>query len=75
MPAAMSNLPSTDTKSALIELLAAALHKVAPDASGVAITLERTKQTAHGDFSCNLAMQLAKALRTKPRDIGQIIVA
>ncbi len=75
MPAAMSNLPSTDTKSALIELLAAALHKVAPDASGVAITLERTKQTAHGDFSCNLAMQLAKALRTKPRDIAEKLVA
>ena len=71
----MTNSSPTDTKSALIELLSAALKTVAPDSAGVAITLERPKQTAHGDFSCNVAMQLAKALRAKPRDIADKLVA
>jgi arginyl-tRNA synthetase len=31
------------------------------------------KQAAHGDFSCNVALVLAKAARKKPRDIAQLI--
>ncbi|MEQ1773639.1 MAG: arginine--tRNA ligase [Burkholderiales bacterium] len=71
----MSNPSFADAKSAIVDLLATALHAVAPEAVGTAITLERPKQTLHGDFSCNLAMQLAKALRAKPRDIAQKLVA
>jgi arginyl-tRNA synthetase len=66
---------ATDAKTAIIDLLTAALKTAAPEATGVTITLERPKQTAHGDFSCNVAMQLAKALRAKPRDIAQKLLA
>lgn len=71
----MAHTASADPKTALIELLTHALKTVAPEASDTAITLERPKQAAHGDFSCNIAMQLAKALRAKPRDIAQKLVA
>lgn len=71
----MAHTASADPKSALTELLTHALKAVAPEASHTAITLERPKQAAHGDFSCNIAMQLAKALRAKPRDIAQKLVA
>jgi arginyl-tRNA synthetase len=71
----MSHASFADPKSALVDLLATALKAVAPDAAGNVITLERPKQTQHGDFSCNVAMQLAKTLRAKPRDIAQKLLA
>jgi arginyl-tRNA synthetase len=71
----MGNPSFADAKSTLVDLFAAALHAVAPEADSVAVTLERPKQAQHGDFSCNVAMQLAKTLRAKPRDIAQKLVA
>ena len=44
------------------------------DSPAVATTVERTRDPAHGDFACNLAMQLARALKRKPRDLAQAIV-
>jgi len=38
------------------------------------IRLERTRDTKHGDFACNLAMILAKKLHKNPRDIANSIV-
>jgi arginyl-tRNA synthetase len=38
-------------------------------------TIERTRDATHGDFACNIAMQLAKAARRKPRELAQAIVA
>ena len=69
------NIDAVDPKTAITELIAAALKTAAPEAADTPIALERPKQTAHGDFSCNVAMQLAKALRAKPRDIAQKLVA
>lgn len=66
---------NTDAKSAIIDLLGSALKAAAPEATGAVITLERPKQILHGDFSCNVAMQLAKTLRAKPRDIAEKLVA
>ena len=34
-------------------------------------TVERPKERAHGDFSTNVAMLLAKAARTNPRALAQ----
>ena len=65
---------NTDAKSAVIDLLAVALKATAPHAANTVITLERPKQFQHGDFSCNIAMQLAKALRAKPRDIAATLL-
>jgi arginyl-tRNA synthetase len=39
------------------------------------IEIERTRDTQHGDFATNLAMQLAKATRQNPRKIAQALLA
>ncbi|HRG14883.1 MAG TPA: arginine--tRNA ligase [Pseudomonadota bacterium] len=39
------------------------------------IVFERTRAKEFGDFACNIAMQLAKPLGRKPRDIAEWIVA
>jgi arginyl-tRNA synthetase len=62
-------------KSHLSELFAQALREVAPDATQTEILIERPKLSAHGDYACNLAMQLAKPLRKSPRDIAQALIA
>ena len=36
--------------------------------------VERTRDSSHGDFATNAAMQLAKAARRKPRDLAQAII-
>ncbi|RFC32176.1 MAG: arginyl-tRNA synthetase [Candidatus Nitrotoga sp. MKT] len=62
-------------KSHLSELFAQAMRIVAPEATQIDILIERPKQILHGDYACNLAMQLAKPLRKSPRDIAQALVA
>ena len=39
------------------------------------VTLERPRDPAHGDVACNIAMQLAKALKKNPRELAQHIVS
>ena len=39
------------------------------------LSIERSRQASHGDYACNLAMQLAKPLRKSPRDIAQALIA
>jgi arginyl-tRNA synthetase len=43
--------------------------------SAVAPVIERTRDSAHGDFATNAALQLAKAAKRKPRELAQAIVA
>ena len=67
-------------KSHLAELFAQALCEVAPEfanngATQTEILIERPKLATHGDYACNLAMQLAKPLRKSPRDIAQALIA
>ncbi len=67
-------------KSHLSELFAQALREVAPEfatygATQAEILIERPKLATHGDYACNLAMQLAKPLRKSPRDIAQALIA
>ncbi len=62
-------------KSHLAELFTQALHVVAPEHIGATILIERPKQASHGDYACNLAMQLAKPLRKSPRDIANALIA
>jgi arginyl-tRNA synthetase len=62
-------------KSHLAELFAQALREVAPDALKTPILIERPKLAAHGDYACNLAMQLAKPLRKPPLDIAKALIA
>ena len=37
--------------------------------------VERSRDATHGDFACNIAMRLAKSLRTNPRKLAGEIVA
>jgi len=39
-----------------------------------ALQITRTKDAAHGDFTCNVAMMLAKQAGKPPREIAQIII-
>ncbi|MES2318778.1 MAG: arginine--tRNA ligase [Pseudomonadota bacterium] len=52
---------------------------LAPIVAGSGITptvvLERPRDPSHGDVACNIAMQLAKALKMNPRELAQRIVA
>ncbi|SDG69470.1 arginine--tRNA ligase [Propionivibrio dicarboxylicus] len=64
-----------DIKTHLSELMRTALASVAPDQAGTAIVLERPKQASHGDFACNLAMQLARAMKRNPRELAQLLLS
>jgi arginyl-tRNA synthetase len=39
------------------------------------IVLERPRDPSHGDVACNIAMQLAKPLKTNPRELATRLVA
>ena len=70
MTTAVSNF-----KSHLADLFTQSLHTVAPDlADSLKIVMDRPKQAQHGDYACNLAMQLAKPMRRSPRDIAQALI-
>lgn len=43
--------------------------------ASVQVRLEVPKVTSHGDFSLNVAMQLTKLTKMKPRDVGANIIA
>jgi arginyl-tRNA synthetase len=55
-------------------LFEAGLAAVAPEQTGVAIVIERPKQAQHGDYACNVAMQLAKSIKRNPRDIAAALI-
>ncbi|MBI5919313.1 MAG: arginine--tRNA ligase [Nitrosomonadales bacterium] len=69
------SIPVLNFKSHLSELFAQARQAVAPELADTAIVIERPKQAAHGDYACNLAMQLARPLRKSPRDIANALIA
>ncbi len=66
---------SHDLKSHLAELLRHALRSVAPAEANADIHLERPKLAAHGDFACNLALQLASSMKRNPRQIAQLLLS
>ncbi|MFA6901677.1 MAG: arginine--tRNA ligase [Gallionellaceae bacterium] len=69
-------MTNSNFKTHLAGLFKQALCKVAPDlADSLPVVLDRPKQALHGDYACNLAMQLAKPLRRSPRDIAQALIA
>ena len=60
-----------DVRHHLIHLLRTALASVAPAQGLAEIVLERPKQASHGDFASNLALQLARELKTNPRQVAE----
>ncbi len=63
-----------EPKSLLTGLFRQALASVAPGVDSV-IELTRPKQSSHGDYACNAAMPLARALKRNPREVAAEIVA
>ncbi|SHL80632.1 arginyl-tRNA synthetase [Nitrosospira sp. Nsp11] len=61
-------------KSHFTELLRVPLSEMGPLALDAHIEFARPRQASHGDYSCNLAMQLAKPLRQSPREIAALLV-
>ena len=64
-----------DPKAEIEAALRAALRKIAPEHADAPLLIERPRQAEHGDFSSNIALQLGKALKRKPRELAQDIVA
>ena len=67
-------------KQELERLLLAALTRLAGSVlpqmpAADAVVVERTRDAQHGDFASNVALRLAKAARTKPRELASAIVA
>ena len=65
----------TDLKSQLVQWLSAGLGRVAPDYRPEHFALERPKQGRHGDYSSNIALQLARTLKRNPRELAASLVA
>ncbi|HQU98657.1 MAG TPA: arginine--tRNA ligase [Nitrosomonas sp.] len=61
-------------KTHFIELFQTALDALKISENLPAIELTRTKQVSHGDYSCNLAMHLAKTMRKSPREVAQNLI-
>ena len=55
---------------ALDKLISEGLIETKP----AALQITRTKDAAHGDFTCNVAMMLAKQAGKPPRDVAQAII-
>jgi arginyl-tRNA synthetase len=70
----MKNPAYPDLRGHCLELFAAALKTVAPQVQAQ-VVLEKPKQAQHGDYACNVALQLAKSLQCSPRDIAGGLIA
>jgi len=60
-------------KDTVEAILAGAVRALAPNA-GVSVRLDLPRNLEHGDYATSVAMQLAKPLARKPRDIAEDIV-
>jgi arginyl-tRNA synthetase len=61
-------------KSHFTELLRVPLSEMGAPGLSVDVEFARPRQPSHGDYSCNLAMQLAKPLRQSPREIAALLI-
>jgi arginyl-tRNA synthetase len=59
----------------LLDALAALPPGARGDAPPPAPEIERSRDIAHGDFACSIAMRLARSLRANPRKLAEQIVA
>jgi arginyl-tRNA synthetase len=64
-----------DIKDQLASLFGEAIKQKVPDAGDIGITFERPRDASHGDLATNVALQLARQLKRKPRDLAESLVA
>ncbi|MCH9758090.1 MAG: arginine--tRNA ligase, partial [Proteobacteria bacterium] len=67
-------LPS-QFKNQLVEMISAAIADIGAQLPENINIIERPRIAAHGDFSCPLALTLAKQLRRKPQEIAEQLLA
>lgn len=62
--------------SSLIEASIASLQAdgTLPADTNCKVQIARTKDKSHGDFACNVAMQLAKPAQKSPRELAELLV-
>jgi arginyl-tRNA synthetase len=70
----MSSAPLPDLRAHLSALIAQALRALDGDGGDANIVLEKPRQAQHGDYACNIALQLARRWRAKPRDVAAQLV-
>ena len=66
-------------KTSIAKLVAQAIGKLPeladlPQVSAIDATVERTRDARHGDFTCNIAMRLAKSVGKNPRNLAEEII-
>jgi arginyl-tRNA synthetase len=65
---------SPDSKARLAGLLEQAVRAAFPDAPATTVDLDRPKSREHGDFATNVALQLARHVGRKSREVAEAIV-
>ncbi|MFI3181086.1 MAG: arginine--tRNA ligase, partial [Methylococcales bacterium] len=50
-------------------------QEILPTDLNPTVHIERTRDTAHGDFATNIALMLAKSAKTNPRQLAEQIIA
>src|SRR6185436_5561644 len=63
-----------DPKTHLTKLFREALQQKIPEAADIELTFERPRDPSHGDLATNVAMQLARKLKRKPRELADLLV-
>src|SRR5580698_9274197 len=63
-----------EMRAHIAELFKTALAIVVPDSNDVVILVEPPKQSQHGDYACNVALQLAKRLKRSPHEIATALL-
>ncbi|HCW32359.1 MAG: arginyl-tRNA synthetase, arginyl-tRNA synthetase [Candidatus Peregrinibacteria bacterium GW2011_GWF2_39_17] len=61
-------------KNKLTQLIQKSLSISFPNQSDLAIIVEYPRDKNHGDYSCTLALQLAKSVQKSPREIAEILI-
>ena len=66
-------------KNTIAQLIARAVDDLpeivdAPEMASISVSVERTRDSRHGDFASNIAMRLAKSAGKNPRELAQLII-
>jgi arginyl-tRNA synthetase len=65
---------SPDSKARLAGLVEQAVRAAFPEAPATPVDLDRPKNRDHGDFATNVALQLARHVGRKPREVAEAIL-
>jgi len=65
----------SDIRQQLQDSIAKAVKSAYPDAASLPVVIDTPADTQYGEFSCNIAMQMAKAVKANPMAIAQKVAA